>query len=57
MHKFTKLIIILAACSFLAACAPERNQYGVPVKKWDKLSKHEQNLIKKSSQPMDFNEG
>jgi len=55
MHKFGKLIIIMMACTFLVACAPQKNEYGVPVNQWDKISKQDQSLIKQSNQPMTFN--
>jgi hypothetical protein len=56
MRKLAKLIIMMVAFVFLAACAASRNEYGVPVEQWNKLSKHEQNLIKQSNQPMTFSE-
>jgi len=56
MHKLGKLIIIMMAFTFLAACAARRNEYGVPVEQWNKMPRHEQDLIKQSNQPMTFKE-
>lgn len=57
MHKFGKLIVIMMACAFLAACAAQKNEYGVPVNQWQRISKQDQSLITQSNQPMTFNEG
>jgi hypothetical protein len=56
MRKLGKLIIIMIAFTFLVACAARRNEYGVPVEQWNKMPKHEQDLIKQSNQHMTFNE-
>lgn len=56
MNKFIKLLIITTACIFLAACAANRNEYGVPKNQWEKISKNDQDLIKNSNQPMTFSE-
>jgi hypothetical protein len=55
MQKISKLLIIMIIFIFVAACV-HRNEYGVPTKQWDKISKHEQSLIEQSNQQMTFND-
>lgn len=57
MSKLSKLLFIVISFVFLAACATiQRNEYGIPIKDWQKLSKQEQHLIKQSYQPMQFDD-
>lgn len=56
MSKLSKLLFIIISFAFLVACATTRNKYGVPIDQWQKLSKQEQQLIKQSYKPMQFDE-
>jgi hypothetical protein len=57
MSKLNKLLIMIVSFAFLAACTTiQRNEYGIPIKDWQKLSKQEQQLIKQSYKPMQFDD-
>jgi len=56
MLKLAKLSIIIIGFAFLIACAAKRNEYGVPIDQWQKLPKKEQQLIKHSYEPIQFDD-